>query len=66
MTSAKHQGRLGALSRFTKDVVGGFFTRNIRFAFGHAGDLSGCVSAKCSFAHPVRSAGIALAADGIH
>ena len=31
--------RLGALSRSTKNVVGGLFARNIQFAFDHAATI---------------------------
>jgi len=38
-----------ALSRLTKGVVGGFFTRNARIAFGNGCDRPGYVSAEYNF-----------------
>ena len=38
-----------ALSRLTKDVVGGSFTRNTRIAFGHGCDHPNYVGAKYNF-----------------
>ena len=36
-----------ALSRSTWGVVGGSFTRNVRIAFGHGCDCTGCVRCQC-------------------
>ena len=40
--------RLVALSRLTRGVVGGSFTRHSQIAFGHGGDRPSYVSAKGS------------------
>jgi hypothetical protein len=43
LSRAGRLAHLVALSRLTKGVVGGFFTRNVRIAFGNGGDLSSYV-----------------------
>ncbi|SRR6266436_9783066 len=52
--TAKRLARLVALSRLTRDVVGGSFTLNTRIAFGHGCDCPNYVARFYSLRVPVR------------